>query len=149
MMKPFHVVSKAGTTTPTTKIAATAPIIGGITKAKSGCLLFGTNDKSENSHNGTNQVNHTSHESSKLAYGLGLQRPNRFTSIYSQMQQTCREEIETYARCVMLAQQQEPKVTTDNHHRSNMNTGTTYHVCAAEFAPVKECFRSVRRQLQQ
>ena len=101
---------------------------------------FGTNDTIYSSNDNENHLSNAPRPSSVS----GKQRPNRFTSIYGEMQQTCRVEIETYAKCVMTAQQQEQKTMNNNK-----NSGTTYHVCAAEFAPVKECFRVVRRQLQQ
>ena len=85
----------------------------------------------------------TSSKSEKEMNTSRKQRPNRFTSIYSEMQQTCRDEIEAYAKCVMMAQQQQQKQEGENN---NTNAGTTYQMCAAEFAPVKECFRTVRRR---
>jgi hypothetical protein len=79
------------------------------------------------------------------------QRPNRFTSIYNQMQGTCPEPIELYAQCVIAAQQQpkEETATTGSTSTNNCKSGgSTYQTCATEFAAVKECFRTVRHPLR-
>jgi hypothetical protein len=136
MASSLKVVSKASTSTTTT-----APLIG-TTMASSMYRSFGTEDTSANRNDdGQHKDNHVPN-STRPKNLAGKQRPNRFTSIYTEMQQTCRDEIETYAKCVILAQQQEKTM-------DDKNSGTTYHMCAAEFAPVKECFRAVRRQLRQ
>lgn len=101
-------------------------------------------NKSENAANSNNMNTITSSKSEKEMTTSRKQRPNRFTSIYSEMQQTCRDEIEAYAKCVMMAQQQQHQ--KQEGENNNTNAGTTYQMCAAEFAPVKECFRTVRRR---
>ena len=128
---PSIIHSKVGASTKT-------PLV----KAWSNYRCFGTNDTSSNDNESSS--NPTDIQSSNVHRPTmrGMQRPNRFTSIYSEMQQTCRDEIEAYAKCVMMAQQQQQQETTDK------NIGTTYQMCAAEFAPVKDCFRTVRRQLR-
>lgn len=123
--------------------SSTAAPFDGKAVASSNCRLFGTNDTPTDDNDSSENKDIPS-SNVKLPTNLsGIQRPNRFTSIYSEMQRTCRVEIEAYAKCVMMAQQQQGRETNDK----NVGT-TTYHVCAAEFAPVKECFRTVRRQLK-
>jgi hypothetical protein len=66
------------------------------------------------------------------------QKPNRFTRIYNEMQVTCPEQIELYAKCVVAAQQ----TTKDEGGASPHNA------CAEEFRALKECFRMVRKRQQ-
>ena len=136
---PSNVVSKAGTITLTT-----APFIG-ITIASFLHRSFGTNGTTASNNDKDSLLTNEP----RLTSLSGKQSPNRFTSIYSEMQRTCRDEIETYAKCVMMAQQQQQRGATTSTMDHHANSGTTYHMCAAEFAPVKECFRTVRRQLRQ
>ena len=134
---PFHAV----TTTPCAGIT-TAPF-DSFQYRSFGTITNNNINKSENAANSNNMNTITSSKSEKEMTTSRKQRPNRFTSIYSEMQQTCRDEIEAYAKCVMMAQQQQQKQEGENN---NTNAGTTYQMCAAEFAPVKECFRTVRRR---
>jgi hypothetical protein len=124
--------------------SSTATPFDGKATASSNCRMFGTNktptDNNDGSENKDIPPLNVKLPTSAVS---GIQRPNRFTSIYSEMQRTCQDEIEAYAKCVMMAQQQQGRETMDK----NVGT-TTYHVCAAEFAPVKECFRTVRQQLK-
>ena len=56
--------------------------------------------------------------------------PNRMTVAYNKMKEVCPDAIRLYATCVV------------NHQ----NLGSLEkECCAAEFAAVKDCFRSVRR----
>jgi hypothetical protein len=71
-----------------------------------------------------------------------IQKPNRFTSTYNEMQLTCPDPIENYAKCVVAAQQQ----VKDG---DGMSSGSTHNACATEFRAVKECFRAIRRRQQQ
>jgi hypothetical protein len=63
------------------------------------------------------------------------QRPNRFTTVYNQMQQQCPDQIRAYATCVM-------DIHNGNHDTEMLEKGS----CQAEFSAVKECFRSIRLQ---
>jgi hypothetical protein len=57
------------------------------------------------------------------------QQPNRMTTIFSRMKETCPDSIKLYAQCVI---QHQKDGTLD--HKS----------CEEEFRSVKDCFRSVR-----
>jgi len=94
-----------------TKIAATASAIG-------------------NSRSGN--VAATATRAASSSYRTpGVQKPNQFTRVFTQMKQTCPDRIKAYASCIRLAEEQ------DMLQR---------HVCQEEFAAVKECFREARRQ---
>jgi hypothetical protein len=67
------------------------------------------------------------------------QKPNRFTRIYNEMQVTCPEQIEIYAKCVVASQQ----ATKDGDGASPHNA------CAEEFRALKDCYRMVRKRQQQ
>eukprot|EP00521_Asterionellopsis_glacialis_P015320 CAMPEP_0195303310 /NCGR_PEP_ID=MMETSP0707-20130614/32583_1 /TAXON_ID=33640 /ORGANISM="Asterionellopsis glacialis, Strain CCMP134" /LENGTH=78 /DNA_ID=CAMNT_0040366815 /DNA_START=46 /DNA_END=282 /DNA_ORIENTATION=+ len=61
----------------------------------------------------------------------GLRQPNRMTHLYAQMKQSCPEHMKAYAECVIA-----------EHNSGNLQRNS----CDAQFALVKECFRSVRRE---
>ena len=63
-----------------------------------------------------------------------LQTPNRFTRVYTKMQETCPDAIRAYATCVSVA-----------NETGNLAKG----VCDSEFKLVKDCFRTVRIKQQQ
>ena len=56
--------------------------------------------------------------------------PNRMTKAFHEMKQTCPQEMQAYADCVVLG-----------HREGNLDRGA----CQAEFDLVKACFRSARR----
>ena len=56
--------------------------------------------------------------------------PNRMTSAFNKMKETCPDAIRLYATCVT------------NHHKLG---SLERDCCANEFKAVKDCFRSVRK----
>ena len=63
------------------------------------------------------------------------QLPNRFTQYYSIMkQEACPDAIHAYAACVLAV-----------NNEGVLSKGS----CATEFAQVKECYQTVRRNHQQ
>lgn len=70
------------------------------------------------------------------------QRPNRFTTAYRQMHADCPEALQAYAQCVLRIQ---------NGDASGAGAAAILErdSCAAEFAAVKECFRTARRRQRQ
>jgi len=57
--------------------------------------------------------------------------PNRMTSAFNAMKETCPDDIRIYGKCIA------------NHHRAgNLDKGS----CDPEFLKVQECFSSVRHQ---
>ena len=56
--------------------------------------------------------------------------PNRMTSAFNQMKETCPDAIRLYATCVT------------NHHKLG---SLEKDCCVQEFSAVKDCFHSVRR----
>lgn len=58
--------------------------------------------------------------------------PNRFTTAFTRMKETCPQAIQAYAQCV-TTQQEEAE-------------GLVQHACREEFAAVKACFRAARRE---
>ena len=69
--------------------------------------------------------------SSSTSNPTGDRQPNSFTQYVTRMKQVCPDAMQQYAVCVTEAQE----------------AGKTLHgACEAEYAQVKECFRSVRQE---
>lgn len=69
--------------------------------------------------------------SSVSKVGPRQQQPNRFTTFYQSMKETCPAQIQLYAKCVSSA-----------NEAGTLSKGS----CEHEFALVKDCFRSAKRQ---